>query len=74
LADAVRRNDGSAAERYQRRIRSLTQEHFVTNLTLSETLEQLLRVSDRWLETPVAERYEREGHVLELIERARERL
>src|SRR5262249_18166343 len=36
LADAVRRNDGSAVERYKRRIRSLTQEHFVTNLSLSE--------------------------------------
>jgi hypothetical protein len=47
---------------------------FVTNLSLSETLEQLLIVRARWLETPVAERYEREGHVLELIERARERL
>jgi hypothetical protein len=33
---------------------------FVTNLSLSETLEQLLIVRDRWLETPVAERYERE--------------
>jgi hypothetical protein len=43
-------------------------------LRSARTLEQLLRVSDRWLETPVAERYEREGHVLELIERARERL
>ncbi|HTE76006.1 MAG TPA: hypothetical protein VK653_04605 [Xanthobacteraceae bacterium] len=71
LGDAVRRNDGSAADRYRRRI-SLTAGHFETNPRVSEALEQLLSASGRWSATKVAERYEAEQPVHELIERIME--
>jgi len=73
LADAVRRNDGSAADRYHRRISQIAG-HFDTNRTISEALERLLSASSRWLATNVAERYDPEQHVLALIERVMELL
>ena len=68
LGDAVRRNDGSAADRYRRRLGMIAQ-HFDTNPPVSDALEQLLSVSGLWLATKVAERYETEQQVLGLIER-----
>jgi hypothetical protein len=73
LADAVRRNDGSAADRYHRRIRQITA-HFDTNTTVSAALERLLSASTQWSATKVAERYEAEQQVLECIERIMELL
>jgi hypothetical protein len=67
LGDAVRRNDESAADRYHRRIR-LIAGHFDTNPRTSDALERLLSASGQWLATDVAERYEAEQQVLELIE------
>jgi hypothetical protein len=68
LADAVRRNDGSAAYRYHRRL-GIIAGHFDTNPRISTALERLLSTSAQWLETKVAERYEAEQQVLERIER-----
>jgi hypothetical protein len=68
LSHAVRRNDGSAADRYHRRLRMIAP-HFDTNPPVSDALERLLSASGRWLATKVAERYETEEEVLELIER-----
>jgi hypothetical protein len=67
LGKAIRRNDGLAADRYQRRI-GLIADHFDTNPRLSEALERLLLASGRWLSMNVADRYEAEEQVLELIE------
>jgi hypothetical protein len=67
LGDAVRRNDESAADRYHRRIR-LIAGHFDTNPRTSDALERWLSASGQWLATDVAERYEAEQQVLELIE------
>jgi len=68
LGDAVRRNDDLAGDRYYRRIGLIAQQHFYTNPSLSNTLEQLLSASGRWLATRVAERYEPENQVAEQIE------
>ena len=68
MGDAVRRNDGSAGDRYYRRIGLMTRQHFDTNPSLSNTLEQLLSASGRWLATSVAERYEPENQVIAHIE------
>jgi hypothetical protein len=73
LGDAVRRNDGSAADRYHRRISQIAG-HFDTNPAVSEALERLLSASSRWLETKVAERSEAEQQVLQLMERVTELL
>jgi hypothetical protein len=73
LGNAVRRNDGSAADRYHRRIRQIAG-HFDTNPAVSEALEQLLSASSQWLETKVAERSEAEQQVLQLMERVTELL
>jgi hypothetical protein len=67
MGNAVRRNDEAAADRYHRRIRLIAR-HFETNAPVSEALERLLRASSQWLATNVAERYEAEQQVLELIE------
>ena len=69
LGKAIRRNDGLAADRYQRRI-GLIADHFDTNPRLSEALERLPLASGRWLamNMNVADRYEAEEQVLELIE------
>jgi hypothetical protein len=67
LSDAVRRNDEAAVDRYHTRI-SLIARHFDTNPSVSDALERLLSASDRWSATRVAERYEVEQQVLELIE------
>ena len=68
---AIRRNDGLAADRYQRRI-GLIADHFDTNPRLSEALERLLLASGQWLamnmNVAVADRYEVEEQVLKLIE------
>jgi hypothetical protein len=71
LGIAVRRNDGSAADRYHRRISQIAG-HFDTNPAVSEALERLLSASSQWLETKVAERSEAEQQVLQLMERVRE--
>jgi hypothetical protein len=68
LGDAVRRNDGSAADRYHKRI-SMLAGHFETNPRVSDALERLLAAGGRWLDTKVATRSDAEHQVLELIER-----
>jgi hypothetical protein len=73
MHDAVRRNDGSAADRYHRRLRMIAP-HFDTNPPISNALERLLLASDRWLATKVAERYKAEQQVLEFIEHIMELL
>jgi hypothetical protein len=69
LGKAIRRNDGLAANRYQRRI-GLIADHFDTNPRLSQALERLRLASGRWLAVHmnVADHYEAEEQVLELIE------
>ena len=73
MGDAVRRNDGSAADRYHRRL-GMIAGHFDTNRPVSDALERLLSASAQWLATKVAERYEAEQQVLERIERIMELL
>jgi hypothetical protein len=73
LGDAVRRNDGSAADRYHRRISQIAG-HLDTNPAVSEALERLLSASRQWLETKVAEHSEAEQQVLQLMERVTELL
>jgi hypothetical protein len=68
LGDAGSRNDGAAADRYQRRI-SLIAPHFETNPSVSDAVERLLWAGTQWLATNVAERYDAGQQVLELIER-----
>ena len=68
LGDAVSRNDGSAADRYHRRLR-MTAGQFDTNPAVSEALDRLLSASAQWLAMNVAERCKAERQVLELIER-----
>jgi len=67
MGDAARRNDGSAAARYFRRL-GMIAPHFDTNPLISDALEQLLSASSRWLATKTAERYEMEQQVLEHIQ------
>jgi hypothetical protein len=55
LGDAVRRNEGKAADRYHRRL-GMIAPHFDTNPAVSDTLEQLFSASGRWLATKTAER------------------
>jgi hypothetical protein len=74
LSDAVCRNDEAAADRYHTRIRLLARQHFDTNPSISDALEQLLSASDRWRGTNVAERSEAEQPVLEHIARVAELL
>jgi hypothetical protein len=73
LGKAIRRNDGLAADRYQRRI-GMIADHFDTNPRLCEALERLLLASDRFLamNMNVADHYEAEEQVLGLIEGVRE--
>jgi hypothetical protein len=73
LANAVRRNDGSAAYRYHRRLGFIVPD-FDTNPTVSEALERLLSASSQWLATSVAERHDAEQPVLDLVERINELL
>ena len=73
LGHAVRRNDGSAGDRYHRRISQIAG-HFDTNPAVSEALERLLSASNQWLKTKVAERSEAEQQVLQLMERVTELL
>jgi hypothetical protein len=74
LTDAVRRNDEAKADRYRTRIGLIARDHFETNPSISDALERLLLASDRWLATKVAERFEAEQQVLQLIERVSELL
>ncbi len=74
LSDAVSRNDEAAAGRYHTRVRLIARQHFDTNPSISDALERLLSVSDRWLATKVAERHEVGQQVLELIECVRDLL
>jgi hypothetical protein len=73
LGDAVRRNEGSAADRYHRRL-GMIAPHFDTNPAVSDALERLFSASGRWLATKTAERSEAEEQVLHLIERVTELL
>ncbi len=73
LGKAVHGNDGSTADRYHRRIRIIAP-HFDTNPAVGDALKRLLSASARWSATNVAERYEAEQQVLELIERTTELL
>ena len=67
--DAVRGNDGSATDRYYRRVCMIARQHFDTNPRISKSLEQLLSVTAEWLSTDVADRYQAGQQVLEHIER-----
>ena len=69
LGDAVRGNDGSATDRYYRRVPMIARQHFDTNPRISKSLEQLLSVTAEWLSTDVADRYQAGQQVLEHIER-----
>jgi hypothetical protein len=73
LANAVRRNDGAAAYRYNRRLVIIAR-YFDTDPRISAALERLLSASAQWLAIKVAERYEAEQQVLERIERIMELL
>ena len=74
LADAIRGNDESAADRYYRRVRMIARQHFDTNARVSDAVEQLLAASGAWLSTDVADRYQVGQQVLEHIERVSELL
>jgi hypothetical protein len=69
LGDAVRGNDGSATDRYYRRVRMIARQHFDTNPRISKPLEQLLSDTGEWLSTDVADRFQTGQQVLEDIER-----
>jgi len=73
LSDAVSSNDGSAGDRYQRRIRLIAR-HFDTNPLISDALERLFSASGRWLATSTAKRHEVEQQVQDGIERVIELL
>ena len=73
LGDAVGGNDGSAGDRYHRRI-TLIGRHFETNPKISGALERLLSVSALWLTTKTAERYQVGQQVFDRIERVIELL
>jgi hypothetical protein len=68
LGDAVSRNNESAAYRYGLRLGMMAGQ-FDTNPAVSEALDRLLSASQQWLATNIAERYETERQVPELVER-----
>jgi hypothetical protein len=73
LGDAVRRNDGSVADRYRRRLRLIAEE-FDANPPVRDTIGRLLWATDRWSATDMVERDENKEQVLKLTEHVMELL
>ena len=67
LADAIRRNDRSTAERYRRRLR-LTAEQ-VADEPVQDALKRVLLVSGLWVEAAEVDRNETTQQLLKLIDR-----
>jgi hypothetical protein len=67
LADAVRRDDLSAAERYCERLR-LTAEP-ISDDVVKDGLKKLLSICAQWVQTADAERHGTRQQLLELIDR-----
>jgi hypothetical protein len=68
LADAVRRNDLSAAGRYCERLR-LSAEQLAADEPLQNALEKLLLASGLWIKAAEADRNEARQQMLEVINR-----
>ena len=68
LADAVRRDDPSAAERYRRRLR-LAAEQIAADDPVHDVLERLLHISGQWVDAAAIDRGETKQPMLEIIER-----
>ena len=68
LADAIRRNDRSTAERYRRRLR-LIAEQIGADEPVQDALKKLLLVSGLWVEATEVDRDETTQQLLELIDR-----
>ena len=68
LADAIRRNDRSTAERYRRRLR-LIAEQIGADEPVQDALKKLLLVSGPWVEATEVDRDETTQQLLELIDR-----
>jgi len=68
LADAVRRDDASAAERYRRRLR-LANAQLAADDSVHDVLEKLLYIIDHWVVAAAVDRDETKGQMLEMIER-----
>jgi len=68
LADAIRRNDRSTAERYRRRLR-LIAEQIGADEPVQDALKKLLLVSGLWVEATEVDRDETTHQLLELIDR-----
>jgi hypothetical protein len=68
LADAVRRNDLAAAERYCERLRS-TAEQLAVDGSVQNAVEKLLLASGLWTESAEADRNEARQQMLEVIDR-----
>ena len=68
LADAVRRNDLAAVERYCVRLRSSTEE-FADDGLVENAVEKLLTASGLWMGSAEADRNEAKQQMLEVIDR-----
>jgi hypothetical protein len=68
LADAIHRNDRSAAERYRRRLR-LTAEQIAADQSVQDALKRVLLVSRLWIEAADVDRKETTQQLLKLIDR-----
>jgi len=68
LADAVRRNDLRAAERYSQRLR-LSAEQLAADELVQNAVEKLLSASGLWIEAAEADRNEAREQMLEVIDR-----
>jgi hypothetical protein len=68
LADAIRRNDRSTAERYHRRLR-LTAEQIAADELVQDALKRVLLVSGLWVEAAEVDRNETTQQLLKLIDR-----
>jgi len=68
LADAVRRNDLRAAERYSQRLR-LSAEQLAADELVQNAVEKLLSASGLWIEAAEADRNEARQQMLEVIDR-----
>jgi hypothetical protein len=67
LADAVRRNDRSTAERYRRRLR-LIAEQIAADESVQDALKRVLLVSGIWAEAAEVDRNETTQQLLKLID------
>jgi hypothetical protein len=67
LADAVRRNDLSAAERYRERLRSSTKQP-VADEPVKNAMEKLLLISGLWIEAAEPDRNEARQQMREVID------